>query len=212
MVSTIDGESTMILSAIYTDDYFGPCYGEKNIQKIRDCTTLLVLWGGEDISPHIYGQSPVRTNAPPVPSPRDWLEMELIDEARRRDIPILGICRGAQLLCAVDGGTLWQDVSGHGIAHNILYKGEKIPVSSTHHQMMRPSKHAEVLASSEYVRSPKKFGEEEEINTEPEAEIVYFPRLNALGVQGHPEYMVPTHPFPQLVKSLVKTYLKTDIL
>lgn len=68
----------------------------------------LVIGGGNDISPEHYGgdvQAPVRAD-----SARDALEMRWIRHAVAAGIPLLGICRGAQLINVVLGGNLHQDV------------------------------------------------------------------------------------------------------
>ncbi|HXQ29330.1 MAG TPA: gamma-glutamyl-gamma-aminobutyrate hydrolase family protein [Gemmatimonadales bacterium] len=69
----------------------------------------LVLTGGEDVAPGLYG-------APPHPKleetdpVRDALEVALIGAASERGIPVLGICRGLQILNVALGGTLYQDL------------------------------------------------------------------------------------------------------
>jgi putative glutamine amidotransferase len=68
----------------------------------------LVIGGGNDISPEHYGGDLERqVKADPE---RDRLEIEWIERALKADIPLLGICRGAQLINVVLGGTLHQDV------------------------------------------------------------------------------------------------------
>ena len=74
-----------------------------------------VLTGGADVDPARYGEVPAeRTSAPRVQ--RDEWEMALARAALRRDIPLLAICRGLQVLNVVLGGSLHQhlpDVAGH---------------------------------------------------------------------------------------------------
>ena len=67
----------------------------------------LVLAGGPDIDPPRYGMRP-RPATTEVRPERDAWELALLDAALERDIPILGICRGAQLLNVARGGTLHQ--------------------------------------------------------------------------------------------------------
>ena len=75
----------------------------------------LYLTGGYDVDPTLYGQDPhPETDAPRAD--RDTWELALIAAAERRGMPILGVCRGAQLLNVFRGGTLHQhvpDVVGH---------------------------------------------------------------------------------------------------
>lgn len=69
----------------------------------------LLLTGGEDIDPACYGggpERPLRT----VDQARDAFELALFRAARQQGLPILGICRGMQLINVALGGTLWQDL------------------------------------------------------------------------------------------------------
>lgn len=72
----------------------------------------LCLAGGADVDPAIYGGAREKETAEPDRD-RDQLESRLLREAIGRDLPILAICRGLQLLNAVLGGTLKQDIQGH---------------------------------------------------------------------------------------------------
>lgn len=75
----------------------------------------LVLIGGSDVDPRRYGAVPHPRTGPPRPE-RDGMELAALDVALRRGIPVLGVCRGAQLLNVALGGTLHQhlpDVLGH---------------------------------------------------------------------------------------------------
>ncbi len=69
----------------------------------------LVISGGTDLNPALYGQRPdPATDAPD--DARDQTEVQLLDAALRAGIPILCICRGMQMLNVVQGGTLIQDL------------------------------------------------------------------------------------------------------
>ena len=68
----------------------------------------LVLTGGSDIDPARYGAEPhEKTRSRPF---RDEAEVRLLHAALERDLPLLGVCRGAQLINVALGGTLYQDL------------------------------------------------------------------------------------------------------
>jgi putative glutamine amidotransferase len=67
------------------------------------------LSGGSDLDPGYYGEAPDTELGPTIPE-RDTFEMALVGLALRRGIPILGICRGMQVLNVALGGTLYQDL------------------------------------------------------------------------------------------------------
>lgn len=75
----------------------------------------LLLTGGTDISPQLYGEEPAPETDGNLDLQRDEVEMALITEALRRDVPIFAICRGLQILNVQHGGTLIQhlDTSNH---------------------------------------------------------------------------------------------------
>lgn len=76
-----------------------------------DAVDGVILGGGDDISPGLYAGEIV-TSARLDPY-RDELERRIIRGARKRSMPILGICRGAQMLNVVLGGRLHQDAFGY---------------------------------------------------------------------------------------------------
>jgi putative glutamine amidotransferase len=69
----------------------------------------LVLQGGSDMSPRHYGEEPLRPEWEGDPA-RDVYEIELVRLCLAADKPVLGICRGAQVLNVALGGTLYQDI------------------------------------------------------------------------------------------------------
>lgn len=90
------------------------------IERVLDSIDGLVITGGRDIDPARYGQERLPTTDDPAYDRDDW-EFALLDGALRRDLPILGICRGAQVLNVALGGSVFQhlpDVVGHS-AHRI---------------------------------------------------------------------------------------------
>lgn len=117
----------------------------------------VVFSGGLDISPRCYGEEPLNETWPHDPM-RDRYELELVQVARAMGLPLLGICRGAQLLNVALGGTLYQDIATlvpqsflhrcperyDQLEHPVhieadtwlapLYAKSKILVNSVHHQ------------------------------------------------------------------------------
>jgi putative glutamine amidotransferase len=81
-----------------------------------DAIDALVLAPGRDIEPRRYGQEPHPLLAATEPQ-RDAFELDLVARALDRDLPLLGMCRGLQVLNVALGGTLVQDVSLVADAH-----------------------------------------------------------------------------------------------
>jgi putative glutamine amidotransferase len=75
-----------------------------------DRVDALVLSGGADVDPALYGEARHATVERVFPE-RDAFELALCREALRRDMPTLAICRGHQLLNVATGGTLFQDIA-----------------------------------------------------------------------------------------------------
>ena len=114
----------------------------------------LIISGGPDVSPEQYNQHPGPMTVEFYPN-QDETEIGLISEALERDLPLLGVCRGMQILSVVHGGTLHQHLDdtpgheGHGgydgtsTDHSVIVEqdsllcslmGESFSVNSTHHQ------------------------------------------------------------------------------
>ena len=80
----------------------------------------LLFTGGEDVDPALYGAEP-SPRLGTVDRNRDLFELAVLAAARERGIPVLGICRGIQLINVAFEGTLWQDLPSErpqGVNHN----------------------------------------------------------------------------------------------
>ncbi|AZN41737.1 gamma-glutamyl-gamma-aminobutyrate hydrolase family protein [Paenibacillus albus] len=129
-------------------------------RRIVEALDGLVLAGGEDVDPQLYGANPDLRCGIITPE-RDRFELQLIEEALRQKKPILAICRGMQLLNVSFGGSLYVDIADHSadvlahqfaraprwyMAHRVtlldeglrrLYGTDEIKVNSYHHQAVR---------------------------------------------------------------------------
>lgn len=81
----------------------------KEIDEYLDRIDGLLMIGGEDVSPLLFGQQPSKSLGEVVPD-RDIYDLALIRKAVKRGIPVLGICRGIQCLNIAMGGDLIQDI------------------------------------------------------------------------------------------------------
>jgi len=89
-----------------------PVMVEEDWPAILTCIDGLLLSGGEDIDPVYYGQEPEAWLGG-VDEERDNAEQGLVALAVEYEVPILGICRGHQVLNVALGGTLYQDIAAH---------------------------------------------------------------------------------------------------
>jgi gamma-glutamyl-gamma-aminobutyrate hydrolase PuuD len=178
-------------SSAYVDMF--TALGHDRVADVREAD-FLVFTGGSDVSPGVYRHAThVTTHSD---RDRDNRCIALLNSVPEK-LPKVGICRGAQFLCAMSGGSLYQNVSSHLGNHPIEFSDEspsldygRVMASSTHHQMMKPSFPAEIWAKSTH-RSVVEWYENGKFHKEvlPETpEVVYFPSTNSLGFQPHPEF------------------------
>jgi putative glutamine amidotransferase len=176
--------------------------------EVLDVLDGLLLSGGLDIDPEAYGQQLQDGLGVDVDHPRDALEIPLARRALERDLPILGICRGIQVMNVAGGGTLHQDIVQVGIppgSHNQretiprpsddaavhevgivpgsrlaeIVGGDRLGVNTFHHQVVdRPAPRFVVVA-----RSAEAHGDGLIEAVEVRG------RTFAIGVQWHPERM-----------------------
>jgi len=178
---------------------------------------VIVFNGGADIGTSMYEETPIGRGIPEKPSPRDKKEMDIYYRYQGSQKLLVGICRGAQLLNVLNGGTLWQDVNNHGRSHymTILATGQTMWITSTHHQMMRPNlKTGKVLAianeaTAKYA-NPDTWTNKGGVffaDDHKDTEIVWYPRTHSLCIQGHPEY-VPNSEFATFCIDMITHYLE----
>ena len=122
-------------------------------EEMADLCDGLLITGGPDLEPEVYGEQPLNDTVKPMPE-RTAFEKPLFQAFLDRGKPILGICRGCQFIYAVMGGTLYQDlVEQKGWVHfnaqirhevyaeegSVLYRlfGPKFRTNSTHHQAVK---------------------------------------------------------------------------
>lgn len=167
----------------------------------------IILPGGVDIDSKRYNE--VRSKYAQSPDVlRDTYEFLEAERAIEEGKPIVGICRGAQLLCILNGGKLYQHtIPREGQQHPIAVKTEDGVVNilhtrASHHQIMRPEGEYEVYAwnptpTDVYVRDNEKV----EMTGLPE--VIWFPKIKGLAIQPHPEWNEPNHPFVVWVNKLM---------
>lgn len=158
---------------------------------------LIQFTGGEDVHPVLYGE-PLHKLTWPNPQ-RDKREAVFYNMARKKRIPMAGVCRGGQFLNVMCGGWMWQHVDKHNLigTHAVIdnMTGQVWEGTSTHHQMMRPAAHARVLAvsgESTFKESMDKNGHTNIKMFNPlsnqDPEVVFYPIERCLCFQPHPEY------------------------
>lgn len=171
---------------------------------------VVLFDGGTDVDAALYGE----TKHPLAQYPdklRDERERILFRRAQGVKAGCIGICRGAQLLCALSGGKLIQHVVGHGgpKSHMVITDdGRELIASGDHHQMMYPytAHDFEVPAWAENVgESHDEYGKTWEGNKEPE--VVWFPDTHSLCIQPHPEWMQHMMSFPMYCRELISQLL-----
>ena len=165
----------------------------------------IVIPGGVDINPAVYGEK--NTASVDIDDRLDRFEMFVIGTALRNKKPILGICRGHQLLNVYFGGTLNQNVDhceihmreahqkdrvhGSTVAKNSflhqVYGGEELMINSAHHQAI-------ALLSEDF--RPVQYSLDGEI------EAIEHKTMPIYGVQWHPERTCLAYESPNVANGL----------
>lgn len=180
------------------------------VDNIEDAD-LVQFTGGADVSPVLYGEAKLWHTQCNVD--RDIYEVGIYKLAKSLGKPTVGICRGAQFLHVMNGGKLWQDVSGHLTTHPALCRPDdrltdkqntnlwtatksvdgRFWVSSTHHQMMRipdSGKGVVLLTSSIALAKRNDRGIIQcVLGQSVDVEAVWYPEARSLCYQPHPEML-----------------------
>jgi len=88
-----------------------PAHSPSSVETLLESCDGLVLTGGGDVDPARYGEN-AGAILDSVSPERDAVEFAALDAATRRQLPILGICRGVQVMNVYFGGSLYQDIEG----------------------------------------------------------------------------------------------------
>jgi putative glutamine amidotransferase len=181
----------------------------------------VLLTGGGDVAPARYREV-ADPSVVDVDDARDEFEIALIAEARRRDLPILAICRGIQVLNVATGGTLIQDIPSQvkGALEHRLTVPQHQPYALAHEvwldkdtlltRLMRErlSDADSCEVNSRHHQAVKKLGEGFQISaTAPDGviEAIEAPAARfCLGVQWHPENFWRTGEFRSLFEGFLE--------
>lgn len=142
ILCTLNEQNQSAVSLDYTDaileagglPWIWPITGPEAGLELLDHIDGLMVIGGRDVDPGLYRQAPHPTTM--LCPERDALEIPVLREALARRLPILGICRGCQVLAVAAGGTLIQDIPA------------LLPQAHSHHQkthMWQPFHDVELL-------------------------------------------------------------------
>lgn len=191
------------------------------VYDLNEEVDIVIFTGGSDINPAIYKHK--KHYSTYCNAYRDEVEVDAIEEAIKLGIPIFGICRGFQLLSAMAGATLIQDVTNHSGHHNCQILTNNHPdlpttynVNSIHHQMVNPfdmnPEDYELIGVCNPVRSNHYLnGANENVNMPMEPEIAFFPKIKAYGAQFHPEMLGYNHPVCKFLREDIKLKLNIKI-
>ncbi|HNR02316.1 MAG TPA: gamma-glutamyl-gamma-aminobutyrate hydrolase family protein [Anaerolineaceae bacterium] len=173
-------------------------YPLQQLEHLRGLLNGILITGGGDINPHLY-QAEDDGNAKNIVKERDSVEKALVELAVKTDWPLLGICRGQQMLNAALGGTLFTDISRQyntKITHS--QPDDVEPGRLVHHVEIQPSSllinilsKNEVMVNSRHHQAVKEVAPGLQVTARASdglIEGIEHPGLRfCLGVQWHPE-------------------------
>lgn len=170
---------------------------KEKIAALVDICDGILLTGGVDVSPALYGEEKIELCGEPSEE-RDSFELELLRTALAKNKPLLCICRGLQLLNVAMGGSLWQDIPSQ-LPNSICHRSSDKAPAEHNVRLTAPEIREKIEFDSEifavnsyHHQAIKALGEGLESFVEAEGdemvEGVFAPdRKFAVGVQWHPE-------------------------
>jgi len=165
-----------------------PAYAEAAIEKVDS----LILVGGQDVSPQLYDQAPDQ-HLGLTYLPRDQWEIALIKAAMAQNKPILGICRGLQIINVALGGSLYQDLSL--VPTTLKHSQDPTPEwIATHQVTVADSFLRPLLGDSVWVNSFHHQAVDRLADELTPAAVATDGVLEAFESQTHPIYAVQWHP------------------
>jgi putative glutamine amidotransferase len=177
----------------------------ESIRKQVELVDGILLSGGYDVHPLFYGEEPHHRLEYVYPE-RDYYELQVVKIAEKLNKPILGICRGLQLLNVAFGGSLYQDLSQHEPASDIQHTQKaKMHVPShtvdlvPHTKLQQIFDLPSIVTNSFHHQAVKKIAPGFIVNARAKDGIIEGIEKNhsssfIVGVQWHPEMMTDKHP------------------
>jgi putative glutamine amidotransferase len=108
----------------------------------------LLLGGGVDVDPARYGKALLENGNVEVDAERDRIDFELFERARQRGVPVLGICRGLQVVNVALGGTLVQDIPSERPSEVVHQRTAGEKTRRDHHVAIAPGTRLAALAGA----------------------------------------------------------------
>ncbi len=167
----------------------------------------LIIGGGDDIQPALFnGEVVAEARLDPA---RDALERRLVPEALQQDIPVLGICRGAQMLNVALGGSLfnraYETFTASPYFKTILPRKRVCACTGTH--LASVTEREELLVNALHTQAVDRLGDGLRVAARDEGGMIQaVERADApfaLGVQWHPEHLFYRAPHRRLFRALV---------
>jgi putative glutamine amidotransferase len=185
-------------SSIEIVDCYEMPYDE--VKKLLTTCSGVLITGGNDINPALYHLPDEVSRCGALDNRRDTLEQMMIREAIRNKTPLLGICRGEQMLNVTLGGTLVVDIPAD-IENPLCHRGEKKGVDALHRirinkdsVLFKIFKSEEVEINSSHHQSVAVLGKDVVVGATADDGVIEAIELKnsegfVLGVQWHPERM-----------------------